>query len=37
LDVLGQPGRSQTFEDAGGFLAPESFDHGSDEFYNVSR
>ena len=27
LDVLGQPGRAQAFEDAGGFLAPEGFDH----------
>jgi hypothetical protein len=27
LDVLRQPGRSQAFEDAGGFLALEGFDH----------
>jgi hypothetical protein len=27
LDVLGQPGRAQAFEDAGGFLAFEGFDH----------
>ena len=27
LDVLWQPGRSQAFEDAGGFLALEGFDH----------
>ena len=27
LDVLGQPGRTQAFEDAGGFLALEGFDH----------
>jgi len=27
LDVLGQPGRAQAFEDAGGFLALEGFDH----------
>ena len=27
LDVLGQPGRSQAGEDAGGFLALEGFDH----------
>jgi hypothetical protein len=27
LDVLGQPGRAQAFEDAGGFLALEGFGH----------
>jgi hypothetical protein len=27
LDIVGQPGGTQAFEDAGGFLAFEGFDH----------